>query len=176
MIAWGNQSLSTYRRISAEMIKKIFMVATVIVLALLIIITPTFISQSPPPASVPRVLIDNLSYAVIVDVNSALEPYRYRNITIAVRGLDNLSYHPPPVYEEQTYDLHVVVLKNVSRKFDVNITLYDRARYAYDYNVTIEVSEESNQMLVRNADGDVLGTVSVGGNAFKDAMMARSVS
>lgn len=159
------------------MIKKITMVSTIIVLTFLIIITPTFISKQTPIGAIPRVLIDNMKYVILVDVGSAVEDYRYWNISMTVNGLDNLSYHRVSL-EEQTYDLHLVVAKNDTSKFELNITLFDRNDrifIGYDFNATVEAKSqlEANVMEIRRSDIDQVSSVSLG-NVFRDTLVARS--
>jgi hypothetical protein len=158
------------------MIKKIFMVSTVVVLVFLIIITPTFISERQPLGSVPSVFIDNMKYSVLIDVHSVVVEYRFRNISMRVTGLESSGYHPPPLIENDTYDLHVVVWKNDTLKFDLNITLFDQNRRGFDYNVTVEVKGEgeNNIMLISRPDSDQSSTVALGAT-FKDTLSARRV-
>jgi len=156
------------------MIKKIAMVATMIVLTFLIMITPTFISKQTPIGAAPRVLIDNLRYSIFVDVASVVEDYRYWNISLKITGLDNLSYKRNAL-EEQTYDLHLTVTKNDTRIFALNVTLFDKNRMGYDYNATVEALNEpsGNAMLVRRAGTSDVSTVTLG-NVFRDTLIARS--
>lgn len=156
------------------MIRKISMVSTIVVLVFLIIITPTFISQQSPLGAAPLIFIDNLNFKVVVDVHSVVVEYRYRNISMRVAGLDNLSYRPPPILENDTYDVHTVVAKNDTHKFELNVTLYDQARRGYDYNVTIEAkgSADNYVMLVWKPGSDSPSTVGLG-STFRDAILAR---
>ena len=156
------------------MIKKIAMVATIIVLTFLIMITPTFISKQTPIGAAPRVLLDNMKYSILVDVASVVEDYRYWNISLKITGLDNLSYHASRM-EEQTYDLHFTVPKNDTSMFALNVTLFDKNRLGYDYNVTVEAQNETsgNAMLIRRAGTSEISTVPIG-NVFRDTLIARS--
>ena len=158
------------------MIKKVFMVSTVIVLIFLIIITPTFISQQAPIGSFPRVLIDHMEYSVLVDVRAALEDYRYHNISIRVKGLDNTAYQPPPVSANETYGIQATVLKNDTRAFSLNITLFDQSGQGYDYNsnVTIVTRQDGDVMVVQREGSDQTVEKPVG-EYFRDTFVARSV-
>lgn len=158
------------------MIKKIFMVATLVVLVFLIIITPTFISQQTSLGAVPLVIIDNLRYSILVDVHSTVEPYRYKLISIDITGLDT-AYNPMPVSETETYDLHVVVNKNDTNRFSLNITLFDQVWHGYDYNATVEVKNESagGFMLVRRADASQPVSTNLMDN-FEDTLISRRES
>jgi len=155
------------------MIRKIAMVATIIVLTFLIMITPTFISKQTPIGAAPRVLLDNMRYSIFVDVASVVEDYWYWNISLKITGLDNRSYQRS-VLEEQTYDLHLTVAKNDTRVFALNVTLFDKNRMGYDYNTTVEALNETlgSAMLIRRA-----GTSDISvplGNVFRDTLIARS--
>lgn len=152
------------------------MVSTVIVLIFLIIITPTFISQQAPIGSFPRVLIDHMEYSVLVDVRAALEDYRYHNISIRVMGLDNLGYHPPSIQANETYGIQASILKNDTREFALNITLFDQSGQGYDYNSTvmIESGQGGDDMVVKREDSDQLVRKPVG-EYFRDTFVARSV-
>ena len=158
------------------MIKKVFMVSTVIVLTFLIIMTPTFISQQAPIGSFPRVLIDHMEYSVLVDVRAALEDYRYHNISIRVTGRDDPGYHPPPVQSNETYGIQATVLKNDTREFTLNITLFDQGGqgYVYNSNVTIESGQDGDDMVVKR-EGSNQEVRKPIGEYFRDTFVARSV-
>jgi hypothetical protein len=159
------------------MIKQVFMVSTVIVLIFLIIITPTFISQQAPIGSFPRVLIDHMDYSVLVDVRAALEDYRYHNITIRVAGIDNPGYHPPPVQSSETYGIQATILKNDTREFALNITLFDQGGQGYDYNSTVRiVSGQDGDDMVIMREGSSQNVQIPIGEYFRDTFIARSVS
>jgi len=157
------------------MIRKIFMVSTVVVLVFLIIITPTFISRQTPLGAAALVFIDNMDYQVLIDVHSVVVEYRYWNISMRVAGMDNQSYSPPVMLENETYDLHAVVAKNDTRKFQVNITLFDQAKHGYDYNVTVELRGQAYDydMVIRK-DGNDSTTVALH-STFKDTLQARGI-
>ena len=158
------------------MIKKVFMVSTVIVLLFLIIMTPTFISQQAPIGSFPRVLIDHMDYSVLIDVRAALEDYRYQNMNIKVTGLDNIAYNPPPATASETYGIQTTVLKNDTREFSVNITIFDQGGHAYDFNatVTIQAGLDGDVMVVQKEHSDQMVQEPVG-EYYRDAIVARSV-
>jgi len=158
------------------MIKKVFMVSTVIVLIFLIIITPTFISQQAPIGSFPRVLIDHMEYSVLVDVRAALEDYRYHNMSIRVTGLGAPGYHPPPIQSNETYGIQATVLKNDTREFTLNITLYDQLRQGYVYNTTVRIvsGQDGEDIMVVKRDSIELARTPIGGY-FRDVFVARSV-
>ena len=158
------------------MIKKVFMVSTVIVLIFLLIMTPTFISQQAPIGSFPRVLIDHMEYSVLVDVRAALEDFRYHNISIRVTGMDDPGYHPPPVHANETYGIQATVLKNDTREFILNITLFDQGGQEYVYNSTvrIESGQDGDEMAVKREGSDQLVRKPVG-EYFRDTFVARSV-
>ena len=156
------------------MIRKIFMVSTVVVLVFLIIITPTFISLNAPLGAAPLVFINNRDYTVLVDVHSVVVEYLFWNISIRVSGLDNLSYRPPVMLENDTYDIHTAISKNDTRRFEVNITLFDQMKRGYDYNVTLELKgpADENVMLVWKESRDAPETVALH-STFKDTLLAR---
>ncbi len=158
------------------MIKKIFMVATLVTLIFLIIITPTFISRQTSLGAVPLVIIDNLRFTILVDIHSTVEPYRYKYISIDVTSLDN-SNGSTVVDESETYDLHVVIQKNDTRRFHLNITLFDQAWHGYDYNATVEVKSESEggAILVRRADSTHTTSTNLMDN-FEDTLISRRES
>jgi len=158
------------------MIKKVFMVSTVIVLTFLIIITPTFISQQAPIGSFPRVLIDHMEYSVLVDVRAAVEDYRYLNISITVTGLDK-TYHPPPVAANETYGIQATILKNDTREFKFSITLFDHTNRGYDYNATIRiVSEQDIDTMWVQKEGSDQSVQEPVGEHYRDTLVARSVN
>ena len=156
------------------MIRKIFMVSTVVVLVFLIIITPTFISQNAPLGAAPLVFIYNRDYSVLVDVHSVVVEYLYWNISIRVVGLDNQSYRPPLMLENDTYDLHTVIAKNDTRRYEVNVTLFDQTMRGYDYNVSLELKGQAddNIMLVWKEGSDMPVRVALH-STFKDTLPAR---
>jgi len=153
------------------------MVSTVIVLTFLIIMTPTFISQQAPIGSFPRVLIDHMEYSVLVDVRAALEDYRYHNISIRVTGLGDPGYHPPPICANETYGIQATVLKNDTREFTLNITLFDQVGQGYVYNstVTIEPDQYGDDVMVVKREGSNQEVRKPIGEYFRDTFVARSV-
>lgn len=158
------------------MIKKVFMVSTFVVLVFLIMITPTFIGPQQSLGAVPTVFIDNMRYSVLIDVHSVVVEYRFRNISMRVVGLDNASYHPPPLSENETYDLHMVVWTNDTRRFAVNITLFDQNRRASDYNVTVEVRgvTDDYEMIVLKEGSEQPSVIALG-STYRDTLSARRV-
>ena len=158
------------------MIKKIFMVATVVVLVFLIMITPTFIGPQQALGAVPTVFIDNMRYSVLIDVHSVVVEYRFMNISMRVVGLDNTSYRPPILTENDTYDLHTVVWTNSTRRFWVNITLFDQNRIPSDYNVTVEARGPADdyEMIVTKEHSNQSSFVALG-STFRDTLSARRV-
>jgi len=156
------------------MIKKIFMVSTIVVLVLLVIITPRLISQEPQISEFPRILIDHMKYELIIDVHSAVEPYRYKNISITVLGLDNDSYRPPTLLEEETFNLHLKISKNDTYNFQLNVTLFDQNFNGFDYNATIKIINnlEGDKMLVYKSKDSRPSSTNVG-NQFRDILDSR---
>jgi len=122
------------------------------------------------------VLIDHMEYSVLVDVRAALEDYRYLNITIRVTGLDNPGYHPPPVQSNETYGIQATVLKNDTREFALNITLFDQLGQGYDFNSTVRIVSEQDGdeiMVVKRDNVELARTPEQG--YFRDVLVARSV-
>ncbi len=156
------------------MIKKIFMVATVIVLVFLIIITPTFISQQQSIGAVPFVFIDHLNYTVLIDVHSVVVEQRYWNVSMCIRSLDNPNYTHLYLVENNTYDIHTVVNKNDTRRFTLNVTIFDQNLNGYDYNATIEIKKENDKdvMSVRKSGSDQGVSVDIG-KTFRYALTMR---
>lgn len=134
---------------------QILMVLAIPVLVLLIIFTPRLTGEPSGLASIPVVIIDAQTDSLILDVTGAFDHYRYRNITLRVRSLDNASLNFT-VSEEETYDVHVAFPRISTNVFDLNVTLFDQEDRGFDYNATVRFTggPEDAVMIVTERPSD----------------------
>lgn len=123
------------------MLQKVFMVAVVLVLILLIIVTPNLMGREQDISSIPQLLIDRVANETLIDVHSAFSHYMYSSIIVHVQGIDNISFERI-VFEDNTYDLHFSISDSSSKSFILNVTLQDKKNRPFDYNATVMVMED----------------------------------
>lgn len=124
-----------------QSVVQFLMVLVIPVLVMLIIFTPRLVGEPNVLASIPVVIVDARTDAVIIDVTGAFDHYRYRNITVRVRSLDTTSLDLAH-WEDETYDVHVRFDRSATNAFDLNVTLFDQEDHAFDYNATVRFSTD----------------------------------
>jgi len=161
--------------ISRKMLRKIFMVAVVLVLILLIIVTPNLMGREQDISSIPQLLIDRRGgNETFIDVHSAFSHYMYSSITVHVQGTDNISFERI-MFENNTYDLHFSISDSFSKSFILNVTLEDKKNRPFDYNATVMVKEDEKGLFlsIHQEDSSVPKIVREENLPFKDTIPMR---
>lgn len=127
--------------------RKIMMAAVVVVMVLAILITPQFIGV-PELSSLPQLILDHVNNQTKIYVKPSFGHHRYSVITINVKDIEDLNRSwNYTITENNTYLMHCTIDDSNTRHFMLNITVVDEigedgSCEFYDYNCTIEVSDE----------------------------------
>jgi len=121
-------------------IRRGLMVATVLALAIAILVTPSLVGRRQEISAIPRLLVDFVNDRIFLDVQSALQDFRYNEIALVVTALD-VNYSNT-IKEDDTYDVHMAIPANVTRYFAVNVTLRDDQALPFEWNGTFSLSSD----------------------------------
>lgn len=119
-------------------IRRGLMVATVLALAVAILVTPNLIGRRQEISAIPRLLADFVNGKIFLDVQSALQDFRYNEIALIVTALD--ADYSDIIKENDTYDVHMAIPANVTRYFAVNVSLRDDQALPFEWNGTFSLA------------------------------------
>ena len=137
--------------------KEGLMLVTVLVLLALVLITPRLMGEEQGDISaIPKVIVDYEDPDFIIYVRGAFDDYRYSNITIEAKRLDEES-DPVTVTEENSY-VTKLILQNSSAGIElwIDVWAYDTL---FQYNCTITLVEGSDPPTLRIVTLDETGHV-----------------
>jgi hypothetical protein len=149
------------------------MFSTVVVLALLILVTPGLQGHPAPLASLPVLIVAMTpdKSSLVIDVAAGVSPYLYRNVTLSVtpQGVGNASGSSTTTGGNWTYGASFRIRGNGTSglpgngtQFLIHLRLVDRDGNLFEDNVTVKTSTVSNggvEMLFSFPDGQSAGTI-----------------
>ena len=117
------------------------MVAVIPALIVLILITPNLIGRPAVLSAIPILIIGMTESNVVIDVDGAVDHYRYRTIQLQLLGLDNMSFQENLTATE-SYGLDFVFSRNVTSVFDISVLVENQEGNTFALNATVFTGED----------------------------------
>ncbi len=133
------------------------MVAVIPALIVLILITPNLMGRPPVLSAIPILIIGMTESNVLIDVDGAVDHYRYRTIQIQLLGLDNMSFQENLTATE-SYGLDFAFSRNVTAVFDISVLVANQEGNTFALNATVFTGEDEIGEYIAVSRRDVFRT------------------
>lgn len=133
------------------------MVAVIPALVVLILITPNLMGRPAVLSAIPILIIGMTESNVLIDVDGAVDHYRYRTIQLQLLGLDNMSFQENRTATE-SYGLDFVFSRNVTSVFDISVLVANQDGNTFALNATVFTGEDEIGEYIAVSRRDVFRT------------------